>query len=763
MNHRGYIVACFPFWLFALGPFIQVRAAGLLHNGTLKGMVMDARTGTGLVSALVVLEPGGQAAYTDELGMFAFQDLMAGRYTLVVSYLGFETARVEVRVRDHETTAVKIPLAPGGIRLEEIEIRAFGGSRMDKISALDIRTRPLNSSQDILRVVPGLFTAQHAGGGKAEQLFFRGFDMDHGTDLRIAVDGLPVNMVSHAHGQGYADLHWLIPELVSEVAFAKGPYDARAGNFATAGSVNFHTPVALDRNVIKLEAGQFDTWRALVALDLTGARDKVNAPKAWVASEFSFTNGFFEHPQNFTRFNLMGRYTTFTSEDQSLSVFFSTFRSRWDASGQIPQRAVERGIISRFGAIDATEGGETGRTNISLTFSKNIDATTFLKNRLYLVRYDFELFSNFTFFLVDSINGDQIRQRENRTLLGYEGSWHKEYRLGGLPLESEAGLQLRYDDVRGLELSHTVHRRQTLWTNALGNVSEANAGFYLDQQVRFSPHLSLDAGLRYDHLYFSYEDLLAPAFTRQTVASGVFSPKLSLFYDAGPHLRLFARVGTGFHSNDTRVVTAREGEEVLPRARGEEAGLLWKAFPSVLVGLTAWRLDLEQEFVYVGDEAVVEPSGRTRRQGLECSLRWQMAPWLFADADINYTLASARDAAEGANYIPLAPGFTSSGGLTAKQSEGFFGSLRYRYMADRPANEDYSITAEGYFIVDALVGWRNARIEGALQVQNLLDTPYNEAQFETTSRLKNEPAPVTELHFTPGSPFFLKGSLAFFF
>ena len=422
-----------------------------------------------------------------------------------------------------------------------------------------------------------------------------------------------------------------------------------------------------------------------------------------------------------------------------------------------------RGLISRFGAIDDTEGGETGRTNISLAFSKNLDAATLLKSRLYLVRYDFELYSNFTFFLRDSINGDQIRQRENRTLIGYEGSWHREQRLGNLSLETEAGLQIRYDDIQDLELSHTAHRRQTLESRALGDVAEANVGCYLDQRVRFSPRLSLDAGLRYDQLYFSYEDHLAPVFVRQTVSRGVFSPKFSLFFDATPRVRLFAHAGVGFHSNDTRVVVARNGEQVLPKARGQEAGILWKAFPSLLINLTLWRLDLDQEFVYVGDEAIVEAGGRTRRQGLEGSLRWQIAPWLFADTDLNYTLARARDEAEGYNYIPLAPGFTSSGGLTVKQSEGFFGSLRYRFMADRPANEDYSVTAEGYFIVDALAGWRNDHIEGTLTVQNLLNTPYNEAQFETTSRLRNEPAPVTELHFTPGSPFFLKGSLTFFF
>ncbi|GIV31454.1 MAG: TonB-dependent receptor [Saprospiraceae bacterium] len=733
------------------------------HNGTIKGMVLDAQTNTGLAGAHVTLEQTGQYTYTDELGIFSFQDLPSGTFAIVVSYVGFQTARIEATVTDHETTPVKIAMVPARINLPQIEIKAIGDERLDNITSLDIHTRPLNTSQDILRIVPGLFIAQHAGGGKAEQIFLRGFDLDHGTDIRISVDGMPVNMVSHAHGQGYADLHWLIPEMVQRVDFSKGTYDSRAGNLATAGSVNFQTPVALRRSLLKLEAGQFDTWRAVAALDLLGEAGRSRSRNAWVASEYFFSNGYFDSPQNFTRFNLMGRYSTLIGEDQSVSMAFSTFRSRWDASGQIPLRAVKNGTISRFGSIDDTEGGETSRSNLSLTFSKNLGKRTFLKNQLYLVKYDFELYSNFTFFLDDPVNGDQIRQKEDRTIIGYNGSWNKRFTWGNLSFDTEFGVQLRYDDVQDNELSHTVNRRQTLQTLALGDVVEANAGLYFDQAVKISPRLSVHAGIRYDQFYFNYEDHLAPAFSRQTQAKGIVSPKLNLFYEVTPRLRLFAQGGIGFHSNDTRVVVARNGKDVLPKAHGIEMGMLWKPWPALLAGLSIWRLDLDQEFVYVGDEAVVEPGGRTQRQGIDLSLRWQLTPWLFADADFNYTLARAKGAPEGNDYIPLAPKSTSAGGLTAQTAQGWFASVRYRFMADRPANEDNSITAEGHFLVDALAGWKSKQFELTVSVQNLLDAAYNEAQFETESRLPNEPSPVTELHFTPGSPFFLKGTVTYFF
>ena len=260
-----------------------------------------------------------------------------------------------------------------------------------------------------------------------------------------------------------------------------------------------------------------------------------------------------------------------------------------------------------------------------------------------------------------------------------------------------------------------------------------------------------------------HRDHLAPQFLRQTQSKGITSPKLNLFFDASPKVRVYAHAGIGFHSNDTRVVVARAGNEILPKAYGIETGLIWKPVPSLMLNIGAWQLDMDQEFVYVGDEAVVEPGGRTRRKGIDLSARWQLSSWLMADVDFNYTHPRAKDEPEGNNYIPLAPTLTSIGGLTARLHGGFYSSMRYRYIADRPANEDNSITAKGQFVMDLLAGWKNEHFEASVSVQNLFDVEYNDAQFETESRLQNEAVPVSELHFTPGSPFFLKGSVSYFF
>lgn len=743
--------------------FLLVSISAFAHNGTIKGIAQDAETGVGLIGAHVMLLETEELTFTDELGCFAFSNLKKGTYTVEISYLGFEKTQVSVEVTDAKTSPVRISLQASDIDLAAVEIKARPDDNFQTISALDIKTRPVNTSQDILRIVPGLVIAQHAGGGKAEQIFLRGFDLDHGTDISISVDGMSVNMVSHAHGQGYADLHWLIPELVQGVDFAKGNYDATVGNFATAGHVKFSTPTALSQSMVKLEGGMFNTYRGVASLDLLGETAKQRGQNAWVASEFNFSDGYFDSPQNFTRFNLMGKYTGLIGENQSVSVSFSTFSSRWDHSGQIPQRAVADGSITRFGAIDDTEGGKTSRQNINLIFLKNLGDRTFLKQQLFYSKYDFELFSNFTFFLEDPVHGDQIRQHESRQIIGYNGSWNKEISVGKMRWNTSAGVQLRYDENDGVELSRTINRTTTLERLAYGDVQEANVGFFIEETAKISPIWTVNAGLRYDQFLFSYDDLLTPEYDRTATKKGLLQPKLNLTFDASDKVRLFAQSGIGFHSNDTRVVIAQSGEKVLPKAYGIEFGTMLKPTPRLLLNLSAWRLDLEQEFVYVGDAGVVEPSGRTQRQGIDFSLRYQLAKWLFADADFNYTLPRAKDEPDGQDYIPLAPTRTSIGGLTAQAKNGVFGSLRYRYIGDRAANEDNSVTAEGQFVVDALLGLRKQNFEVSMSVQNVFDQAYNDAQFLTESRLLNEPEPVEEIHFTPGMPLFVKGSLSYFF
>ena len=334
-------------------------------SGTITGSVYDAAAQQPLRGVSVQLAKTGKSVVSNELGRYRFANLPAGTYHLSFSHLGYQRVSVAVTVSEDQTATVRTQLVAAQIELGEVAISSDRPQEQQLITPLDIQLRPITNSQEILRLVPGLFIGQHAGGGKAEQLFLRGFDLDHGTDIRLSVDGMPVNMVSHAHGQGYADLHFVIPELVQGVDFGKGPYNAEQGNLATAGWVNFRTRTALDSSFAKLEAGQYDTYRAVVGVDLLGAQGRAKEQSAYVASEYSFSNGYFDNPQHFNRLNLVGKYHGHLTPNSRLTLTGSTFYSKWNHSGQIPDRAVEQGLIGWFGSVDPSEGGETSRSNFN--------------------------------------------------------------------------------------------------------------------------------------------------------------------------------------------------------------------------------------------------------------------------------------------------------------------------------------------------------------------------------------------------------------
>lgn len=657
----------------------------------------------------------------------------------------------------------KIKLQTTITHLSEVKVAASAKTGVfHTISDLDIHLRPINNSQEVLRIVPGLFMGQHAGGGKAEQIFLRGFDIDHGTDIAITADGMPVNMVSHAHGQGYADLHFLIPELIQKVDFNKGPYFAEKGNFATAGYVDFKTRDYLDQNFIKAEAGQFNTFRTVGALNLLG--NKAGTAKKhslFMGGEASYTRGYFESAQNFKRFNGIIKYHGRISASSSLTAYVSGFNSSWNASGQIPDRAVNNGSIGWYGAIDDTEGGHTGRYNANILLSTHISNSLRTKHQLYVSKYLFELYSNFTFFLEDAINGDQIKQKENRLLSGFSSNMEKDHEIGNSKAVFSAGVQARYDATRGSQLSHTKDRHTLLNAIMYGDIRELNAGAYAEEKINLNQQWSLTAGIRAD--YFSNQYINHLNSQTQKSNSPIVSPKFNIQYRHNNKWQLYWHSGKGFHSNDTRVAVQQNGRKVVTPALGSDLGAVIKLGNKAVLQTAVWYLWLQQEFVYVGDAGIVEPGGKTRRMGWDASLRYQLARALYADVDLNVTHPKAIGAPAGEDYLPLAPVFTSTGGLTYRKESGWNGSLRYRWMGNRAANEDKSVVAKGYFITDAAINYTRAKWEAGIAIQNILNRKWKETQFDTESRLQTEPMPVSEIHFTPGTPFFIRGSFTLFF
>jgi outer membrane receptor protein involved in Fe transport len=753
---------------------VLLSSQRLAAQGTaaLRGTVTDSLSGQPLAGVSVGLlgQPSGSA--TDALGQFRLTQLAAGTYQLRLGALGYKLKTIPVTLVAGETRGVTVALTTTSLNLAEVTVRQprDPNQTLAAISHIDQTLRPINSAQDLLRLVPGLFIAQHAGGGKAEQIFVRGFDADHGTDFAVSLDGLPVNMVSHAHGQGYADFHFVIPETVEQLKVYKGPYTARFGDFATAGAGEFSTKTSLDHSQVKLEVGQYNTYRALAMVDLLGTHHLLSkkTESAYVAAEYNFTNSYFDNPQHFRRFNGLAKYTGQLSDKTSLTLFGSYFTSSWDASGQIPERAVREGLISRFGSLDPSEGGNTNRSNAYATLTTALPHAAVLRQQLYYSHYFFNLYSNFTFFKNDPVNGDEINQRDTgRNLYGYTGTYDRDDHLGRKVLHSTLGLGTRIDDA-GLLLRHAV-QRQPLDTSSIGRLYEQNINGYFDETLELTNRLTVNAAARADLFIFQFRGQQADSvvgFIPLTgrITRGRVSPKLNLYYQLSPAVQLFARSGLGFHSNDARGVVQGSGSfNALPRATGAEVGSTFKPVPSLVINAALWSLRLQDELVYSGDEGTTESVGPTQRFGVDASVRYQLSPRFFLDSDLNFSHGRLVNAPKGENYIPLAPTFTSTGGLTMRTPKGLNASLRYRYIDSRPAQEDNAIRARGYFLLDAVANYTRPRYQIGLSAQNLLNAAWNEAQFATDSQLRGETASVNELNFTPGTPFYLKLNASVFF
>lgn len=751
MKLKIYIFSLFLF------TFISV------FSQNLKGIyVLNENTKTPISSVLISNSDSSFQKNSDDNGFVSFQNFNPENQKIYVSGIGFEKEEFDLNSIKRVKDFGYIFLNPKIVSIAEIQLKSSAKNNIfQTISDLDIHLRPINNSQEILRSVPGLFIGQHAGGGKAEQLFIRGFDVDHGTDVSLSVDGIPVNMVSHAHGQGYADLHFVIPEFIDKVNFDKGPYFAEKGNFTTAGFVDFKTKDFLENNFVKLELGQFKTYRGVLGLNLLKNNKEVKNQSLILATEAYFTDGYFDNPQDFNRFNGMLKYHGKLNDKHFLTAYFSGLSSKWNASGQIPDRAVEDGTIGWFGAIDANEGGKTSRYNFNANLKSYLKNGGKFTNQIFYSKYQFELYSNFTFFLNDPINGDQIRQKEDRNLYGFNSNYEKSIQLFGLKSETFAGIQLRYDDINDLELSRTKDRSITTEQLKFGDVDEVNLGAFWNQKIALNQNFDITPSIRFDYFDNRYNDQLLNQKLKSN--SNVFSPKLRMNYRFSENVQLYSYFGKGFHSNDTRVAVLENGKKVLPPALGTDFGGIFKIGKKLIFQSAVWYLWLDQEFVYVGDEAVVEEGGKTERMGIDITARYEIYKNWFADFNLSLAKPRSLGIPSGENLIPLAPKLVSTGGITYRKELGFNGSLRYRLMGDRPANEDNSVVAKGYFVWDGTVNYTAKNWELGVSIQNIFNVKWKETQFDTESRLYNETSPVSEIHFTPGIPFSSKLSFTYFF
>ncbi len=645
--------------------------------------------------------------------------------------------------------------------------RSFTAASSQTIRDRDLALRVMLKPSDLLKVTPGLFTGQHAGGGKANQYFLRGFDIDHGTDLALWVDGMPVNNVSHGHGQGYAYLHFIIHELFELVEVNKGPYFAEYGDFATAGAMRLSTREEFRESFAELRGGMFGNYRFL---GLYAGDDPLHRPV--LAAELARSDGPFDHPEDLERYNLFFRSSLWRDAHGSLDLTLMSYGADWNGSGQIPERAVSDGSLDRFGSVDPTEGGNSQRHSATLRLRSSPDDRSEWQVSAYLINYRLALYSNFTFFAADSVNGDQIEQNDRRIVSGINARYGAVRRFLGRDWRTLVGLDMRNDVIEN-ELGPSVARRR-IGRTVDADVREGSLGAYLQEEVSPLPWLRLVGGLRADYFGFDVTDRLqvpsesAPK-TSGTRSASLLSPKANAILGPFYRTELYLNYGRGFHSNDARgVVRSPDPVTPLAAAVGYEAGVRTSILPRVDLAASLWALDLESELVWVGDEGVTEARGGTERRGVDLEARARLLPWLWADADLTLSKAVFASNPGNADAVALAPTLTLAGGLSVRHPSGLHGSLRLQHLADRPANEDESLTAQGFSVVDLGLGYRLGRMEVELAVANLFDVKWREAQFANESRLPGEPAldpgnPREDIHFVPGTPLQVQGGVRVYF
>ena len=606
--------------------------------------------------------------------------------------------------------------------------RPLSASSAFSVRDRDFALRPIATLQDVLRITPGLVMVQHSGGGKATQYFLRGFDADHGTDIALSVDGVPINLVSHAHGQGYADTNFIIPEAIERVELSKGPSFTNQGDFATAGAINLVSRESFEHSQVSFGFGGSPGHGMPSGRALLIANAKVDHVKASFAAELGQTNGPFLNADNFNRYKLFNRVTVELGSSATLSLVHLGYGGDWKGSGQLPARAVESGLVDRFGALDASEGGSSMRHQVALLYRLRPDEHSELKALAYVGLYRFNLFSNFTGFLVDEVNGDELEQVDRRTFFGAKLSYRVTHKLGDVRFETTLGIDARNDEVTA-QLWHTVGRRR-LSGERDDTLSETLAGAYLSEEVTPLSWLRLNAGLRVDGIAFSMGDRVGSAFQLSPKVNLVVSP----ISNDTVQWDLFANYGHGFHSNDVRATTTP-----LTRAIGGEVGTRAKLFGRSDVAAAGWRLDLANETVWVGDEGTTAVSDPSLRYGLELETRFEFTKWLAADLDVTFTHSELR----GGGVVPLAPRQTWAGGLSARHDLGpgvLRGALRFYGVGDRPASDDGVLVAPGFTQFDLHLGYRHRWFDVAVDVENLFNGVYRAAQFATTSRLQGEPA-----------------------
>ena len=755
-----------------------VPSAAWAQGGTVTGVISDV-TGAVLPGVSVGLTPADASelaeTVTDNEGAYRFDDVPGGPAELVVRLINFGTVRRIVTIAPGATTRADVTMlvassadivvtAPRTFRnLAEIQnpaenlVGVASAGSEGAITAAQLLVRPVNRATEVLETVPGMIISQHSGEGKANQYYLRGFNLDHGFDFAQTIAGIPVNMPTHAHAQGYADSNFLIPELVSGVQFRKGPYYAENSDFSSAGSANINYFNVLERPIITVTAGTFDYRRFLGAVS-----PPVGGGHLLTAFEYEQDNGPWVSPNSKDKYNALVRYTRGNARN-GLSVTFLGFSNHWHSTDQIPQRAVDAGRISRFGFIEETDGGETYRYSgvVDWQQSGTNDSTRVTG---YVQRYGVQLFHNFTYFLNDPLNGDQFEQFEERWTTGAKLTHRRLTHIGERHAENLFGVDFRNDAVDGPLGLYATHETVRLATMRADDVNQQSVGVFGEMEIEWNRVVRTTVGLRGNVYHWNVRS--DNPLNSGTETAGILLPKISAAFGPWRGTELYANWGLGFHSNSglgvTLTVDPVTGEQAtrspaFARANGAEAGVRTVALRGLQTTATLWHLSFDSELVYVGDSGSTEAGPASRRTGVEITNYIYPHPWLSMDLDVSFSTARYVDVPEEEQFIPGSLNRVVAAGIAVNPPQdvraGAFGSLRLRHFGPRPLIEDNSVQSRPTTIVNGEAGYKfSERLRLVLQGFNLFDAEVSDIDYYFASRLHDEPEPVEDIHFHAAIP-----------
>jgi hypothetical protein len=658
------------------------------------------------------------------------------------------------------TSALGAGLPAGGVTLEEITVTALRMPLVGTVTSASeglvlpeqLANRPTLRPAELLEAVPGLVVTQHSGDGKANQYFLRGFNLDHGTDFSTTVDGIPINLPTHAHGQGYTDLNFLIPELVDTIAYRKGPYYADEGNFSAAGVAHIAYRRSLDAPFVSLAIGENGYARVV-----GGTSHKAGPGDLLLAAEAYQNDGPWEVAQDYRKLGFLAKYST-GGADHGWNAEAMGYDGSWNSTDQLPLRAVRAGTVDRFGSLDQTTGGDTHRYSLSGSgWLRAGDGRVDV--HAYAVDYALDLYSNFTYAL-DPVRGDQFEQYEDRRYYGGTLQYRNPVDRFGHPGTLLLGLELRYDDIRPVALYRTEARRRHT-TVREDDVRQLSYSAYASDEVRWTEWFRSEVGLRVDAFHFDVDSSL-PA-NSGTADDMIASPKLALVFGPWADTEYFVNVGRGFHSNDARGttitidptdgVTPADGVDPLVAALGYEVGLRTALVPGVQVAMALWHLDLDSELVFIGDGGTTEPSRASEREGVEVGVFYAPWDWVLVDADVAWTRARYTDPDPAGDRIPNAVEQVVSIGMSINRDVGWFGGARLRHFGPAPLVEDNSARSNSTTLVSVEAGYHfTPNFSVVASVFNLLDAEHNDITYFYESQLPGEPAPVADIHFHPVEP-----------